>query len=77
MHAMARSRIDGLGLRTLCTIKSNGRKFDAGDLEKDCESMHFNASPSSQKLMMELVDAANDICILNGVCAWARKYGLS
>ena len=31
--------------------------------------MHFTRSSSSQKMMVELIGAANDICTLHGVCA--------
>ena len=35
--------------------------------------MHFNASEASKKVNMDLINSANDICILNGICDYLGK----
>ena len=48
--------------------------FRRGVLKKDGESMHFDASdPFKQKMMMDLVSSANDVCIVFGICDYLGK----
>ena len=35
--------------------------------------MHFNAGSASQKMIMDLIGSANDICMLHGVCDYLGK----
>ena len=39
-----------------------------GEVQRDGKNMHFNAGAASQKMMMELISSASDICMIYGIC---------
>ena len=42
--------------------------FRKGVLKKDCENMHFDASETFIKMMMDLISSAKDKCMVFGIC---------
>ena len=56
--------MNGKSLSQVSTEIYRCKKFKKGDLEKESKNMHFNARPVTQRMIMELVGAASDICML-------------
>ena len=43
-------------------------KFREGESKRGGENMHFNASDTSKKIIMDLISSVKDMCILHGIC---------